>query len=388
MERHFDADSVPNHTTFTVTINGSSPSYGSDIIQLTWVRGLLAATYSLVCVVGAFGNVLVLYYLHRFRHRSRLNSTRYLLMNLAVCDLITLSVYQPLRIMGVLVPFVTNMQLTVNLVYCQLSSFIGYTSGTAEFHTLVAIGVERFLVICFPIRSKSKLGMRTTLISIAFIWILALSSMIPVPIKYCIVGRTFLSDGKPLDICMLTVVRNNPNVSQSWKWYYTSIFVLYYMLPLFVVTYCYGAIFNTLNTSIKELPMEDKHLCKAFHERKSLAKRLLFIAILFILLHTPYFMTFLCMTFDVPVPKYYVITVILCEKLMAINSMLNPFIYCADSRSFFRRYVFVCLHKSAEQTIPTTLGSSSANGNIPLRCQTDNGDYKVGRKAQIQEKRL
>ena len=355
MEYHLVVDGIENQTTVQIVINGGNRSYGSDIIQQPWVRGLLAATYSIICVAGALGNTLVLYYLYQCRHRSRLNSTDYLLMNLAVCDLITLTVYQPLRIIGILIPFATEMWMRTPLLYCQVSSFIGYISGTVGFHNLVAISLERFLVICYPIRSRSKVGVRSTIKTIGFIWILSFCCMIPVPLRYSVVGGIFLEDGTTIDICMMSVVQNSPDVSNSWTMYYTSIFVLYYILPLGFMASFYGAIFKTLNTDFKELAMQDNHLRKILKERKHISKRLVSIAVLFTLLHSPYFVTLFCITYSAPLPGNYLFTVVMFEKLMAINSMLNPYIYCAQSRSFFQRRMFSFLNRSDAETSQVTV---------------------------------
>ena len=321
-----------------------------DLTQLQWVRTILVAVYFVLCVIGSFGNALVLYYLYCNRNHSRTNSTCYLIMNLSLCDLFTLTIHLPLRAVEILLPFTTNEPLITSLSYCQVGNYVGYVIIAVGYHTLLTISLERFLLICYPLKSKSLVSAKNAWRIIAFIWIFTASCMLPIPLKYSIITSAILADGTPMNFCMTEVVKDESHGSLSWKVFYTYLFILYYMLPLVCMTFFYSSIFKTLNDSLNVHRVNDPNLIQMLESRKSLSKRLLMIAVIFILLHTPYFITFLCITFGKPIPENPIFTLIILEMLLAMNSMLNPFIYCAQSHTFFQRRMFHFLNTSIKET--------------------------------------
>ena len=341
-------DPLDQNTTYT-TINATEYI---DLTQLRWVRVILVTVYCLLCVIGAFGNVLVLYYLYFNRNQSRSKSTCYLIMNLTLCDLFTLTIYLPLRALEILLPFATKEPVISSLSYCQVGGYAEYVIVAVAYHTLLIISLERFLLICYPFKSKSLVTTKNTLRVIAFIWIFAASCVLPMPLQYTIITSAILADGTPMNFCMTEVARDETHTSLSWKVYYTYLFLLYYMLPLVCMTVFYSAIFKTLNDSLSVHRVNDPNLVQMLESRKSLSKRLLMIAAIFIVLHTPYFITFLCITFGAPLPESPIFTLIILEMLLAMNAMLNPFIYCAQSHTFFQRRMFQFLNTSIVEASP------------------------------------
>ena len=373
-----------NYSTVHTTLNTSGSIFTSDIIQLPWVRGILIGTFSMICVVGALGNALVLFYLYRSRRNCSLKSMRYLIMNLALCDFFTLAVYEPLRTVEIFLPFATREPVTTSLFYCRVCSYIGYVIYTVGYHTLVAISLERYLMICYPLKSKAWVSIGNTLKIITLVWILAFCCMLPVPLRYSIVSHGVLEDGTPLDFCMTEVFRKESHVSLSWKVYYPSMFVLYYGLPLFSMTCFYLAIFRTLNKNIGVHEGNDPNLVKMLQSRKILSKHLVMIAVVFNILHTPYFIGFLCFTFDAPLPDNPIFSLIMMELLLATNSMLNPFIYCAQSHSFFRRRMLSFLTTSLVEASPKPVRKSPHTTS--LRQAENNNDTAYFGKTLQQEK--
>ena len=230
-------------------------------------------------------------------------------MNLALCDFFKLTVYEPLRSVEMFLPFSTGEPVTTQF-YCQACSFLGYTNFTAGYHTMVAISVERYLVICYPLKSKSWVSVGSTLKIIAIIWIIAVSSMLPVPLKYSNISHIMLADGTRVDFCTSEVFGNDGHVPLSWKVYLICMLIICYVIPVLSMTYCYSVIFQTLNKNLHILRVNDPGLCKVLESRKYFSKRLLMVAVILTLLHTPYFMIVSCISFGGPLPNNPVFSLI------------------------------------------------------------------------------
>ena len=316
----------------------------SDIIEYPGVRFTMVAINCLVIVLGALGNGFVLYFLIRYRRRTRQSTTPYLLINLAVCDFFVTTVHQPLRVIDILLPFATHGPVGITLTYCKVTFFLASIFSAVGFHTLVLIGLERYLMICLPFKSKTWVTVSNTFKAIAAIWIIAFVCVLPLPVHFTYIAKVSLS-GTDLDFCFADLFGTE---SSGWVIYYTIVFIMYYAIPVISLVHFYVRIFQTLNKDIKDLPTGDADQAKMVRKRKSLAKLLLSIAILFVVLHSPFFIGFLMMTYGYRGPKNPIFALLLGESLVTMNSAIDPFIYCAQSRSFFKRKMFSILSSSAE----------------------------------------
>ena len=104
---------------------------------------------AIVCVLGSLGNFLVCLAIATNSHLRR--ASNYLLFSLAVADLIVTLVCEPLYIEDII-------QRTF-LYDCKASLYIllvilGYLSCASSLLHMVAISVDRFLAVAFPLRHK------------------------------------------------------------------------------------------------------------------------------------------------------------------------------------------------------------------------------------------
>ena len=316
----------------------------SDIIENPGVRFTMVAINCLVIVLGALGNGFVLYFLIRYKRRTRNSTTRYLLINLAVCDFFVTTIHQPLRVLDILLPFATHGPVGITLTYCEVTAFFANLFASVGFHTLVLIGLERYLMICLPFKSKTWVTVKNTLKCIAAIWIIAIACVLPLPVHFTYIAQVSLS-GTELDFCFADLFGEE---SSGWVIYFTIEFIMYYVFPVISLVHFYAMIFRTLNRDICELPTGDPGQARMVRKRKSLAKVLLSIAIIFVVLHSPYFIGFLMMTYGFKGFQNPIFGLLLAESLVTINSAIDPFIYCAQSRSFFKRKMFSVLSSSVE----------------------------------------
>ena len=110
--------------------------------------GLMAAN-SVGAVVGTFGNFLVCIAVLYTSPRLRRRCSNYLLVSLAIADLIVTIVCEPL-VVGIVAKktFFIDCAPTLELAYVVSSNF----SCSASVMHLAAISVDRFLAVIFPLR--------------------------------------------------------------------------------------------------------------------------------------------------------------------------------------------------------------------------------------------
>ena len=188
---------------------------------------VLVILYTLTTLLAVSGNVLVIL-VFTFGKRSR-TDLRVFLINLAFADLI-MAIF--------CMPFTFTMTMLGNWVFsapmCPIVLYMQTVSVTASVCTNMAIGIDRFWVVSFPL--KSRITKSRSRMVIVMVWMTAfgLSSV------QLVVGRIRVSDptGKS-DISMCE--ENWP--SETWRRVYTFfILILTYLLPLTILSLTYGIV--------------------------------------------------------------------------------------------------------------------------------------------------
>lgn len=130
----------------------------------------LVTTNSLTAVLGTFGNILVCIAVVNNPRLRR--SSNFLLVSLAIADLIVTMVSAPLvGAMVVKIALTHECPKLLELIY----SIAGYLSCSASIFHLAAISIDRFLAVVFPLRHGSimkKFGLKTMLVTV---WSLAVA---------------------------------------------------------------------------------------------------------------------------------------------------------------------------------------------------------------------
>ncbi|XP_037312238.1 D(3) dopamine receptor isoform X2 [Pungitius pungitius] len=148
--------------------NGTSEASGPD------ERNYYAMLYSLLIVAIVFGNVLVC--LAVMRERSLQTTTNYLVVSLAVADLLVASLVMP---WAVYLEVVGGAWLFSRL-YCNVFVTLDVMMCTASILNLCAISIDRYTAVVMPLfystthRSKKRVFMM-----IATVWVLAFTVSCP-----------------------------------------------------------------------------------------------------------------------------------------------------------------------------------------------------------------
>ncbi|XP_054166077.1 allatostatin-A receptor-like [Oppia nitens] len=333
----------------------------------------IIVTHGITFLIGIIGNILVII---TWSLRGRLRSpTAVFLVSLAVADMLLLLVFVPLETLEY---FVISWDTGGNV--CKMSSYVEMLSGMATVLNLVAVSIERFLVIVYPIKARSWCTMSSTRKGLVCVWSLALLLATPVLLTKTVYSMTYYN--------------NTTQLTAYYCWdadddlaFYVAVYQLLVMfvLPALFMIVCYFLVMQELwisNKSINTMTHSDsfKHstsranqrteclLCwpslrhhkqnieettsaSAMHSnavditrgRKQVIKMLVLIVMLFMLCWGPRLVINVLIKLGLQSFSHSAYTArIACYLLSFIHSALNPFVYGLMSSNFRQMICHSC----------------------------------------------
>uniref|UniRef100_A0A671YAW2 Neuropeptide FF receptor 1 n=1 Tax=Sparus aurata TaxID=8175 RepID=A0A671YAW2_SPAAU len=312
--------------------------YSGNITRITlstyyqhslYVASSYIIAYFLIFLLCIVGNTLVC--LIVAENRRMRTVTNLFILNLAISDLLVGIFCIPTTLVDNLItgwPFSNTV--------CKMSGFVQGVSVSASVFTLVAIAVERFRVIVYPLQPKPTVFVAKA--AILLIWVLAVLIMCPaasaltvdtVPFHYMVYNDDF-NHTFPLYTCYENFT--NPRMS---KVYTAVLLVLIYLVPLSVITVMYSSISVKLSSSVV-----------ANRKKIRVIKMLIVVALLFILSWLPLW-TLMMMTDYAGLDRdqldlltSYIFP--FAHWLAFSNSSVNPIIYGYYNENFKRGFQAVC----------------------------------------------
>ena len=186
-------------------------------------QAVLIFFYTAATSLSVCGNIVAIVVLS-IGKRSK-TDLRGFLINLAVADLI-MAIF--------CMPFTFTMTMLGSWIFsepmCPIVLYMQTVSVTASVGTNMAIGVDRFFVVTFPL--KSRITKSRIKVVIAAIWVLAVS----LSSVQLAVGRAVAVPGDRIDCIEIW-----PEPSHVWRRVYTFfILTLTYLMPLSILASTYG----------------------------------------------------------------------------------------------------------------------------------------------------
>ena len=287
---------------------------------------VFAALYSIIVIPGVIGNAIVITIVRRTP--SMHTTTNYLLLNLAVADLLTL-----LLCPGLYDYILTNVRLqgfTGDLI-CKLfagNAIVPITINVAVL-TVCTIAVERYLALLKPFRSNLRIDKDKVKYVIAVLWLLALLSCIP-----DIQANTY-------DISSSKYPCKRPWSLDEYFLYkpfiiFTCVgFGITSSLILFI---CYFEIIRGLYFT-KTIFSESTVTEAENQAKKQLARLLIWLTFVFAICSLPFAIYFIFLSFvGIKTVKDKYNTLYLLHRisrfLLFSNSFLNPILYALQSSNF------------------------------------------------------
>ncbi|CDW53040.1 neuropeptide Y receptor [Trichuris trichiura] len=296
----------------------------------------IAATviYSLIAVVSVIGNVVIIFIVVSFpRMRTPTNA---LLANLAVADTLVALICIPFSF----TPALCLQYWPFGLFLCKLVNFSQAITVMASAYTLIAISVDRFCGILFPMSTRAKLTNCKAAFVIAVVWTVAIIIAFPLLIVNTLEPSS--DDDSKLE-CV-----------EDWTWanetlgeyeYSLAAACLQYFIPLLVLTLTYVGI--GLKLWFSRVPGEGRHAGKFNRQRKSVVKKML--PTMFIVT-TVYSVCWLPLNmFNIvralnPLIKDYTYVLFVwwgCHTVAMIHCMVNPIIYVCRNRRFREGFAYM-----------------------------------------------
>lgn len=320
----------------------------------------------IMMLVGTIGNILSF---GVFRMNTGKVSTYTYLSALAIMDLLVLYI----GLMRLWIAQLTNIDIKDQANWiCKVVVFLGYVSSDSSVWLIVAVTVERFVAVCYPLQASNLCRMRKARY-IVCVPILAL----------CVVNSHFL-----WTVELHQIASNNSNssyicdaappftalVNDIWTWVDAGI---YSFVPFVILSVLNGNIIKNVYIAKNER----KHLLTTDGNGRSASRRIAKqnsevsrkLTMMLLLVSCTFLLTTLPMNIILIMTKswndqskqqqasFYLAKTI-SELLMYLNHTINVFLYCTTGKKFRRQiFVFMC------QCIPKAKKFSSDNTTSATR---------------------
>lgn len=209
-----------------------SSSACQDVYQYlsmpSYMQAIMILMYSAICVLAIGGNIIVCYIILGYQRMH--TTTNYFIVNLAVGDVMVAALCIPFD-------FVANQLLNYwpfGAMMCPIMSYCQAAFVFLSSYTMVAISLDRFHAIIYPLRPRMTACQAKMVIGL--VWLIALSITMPIAIV-SEPNKCKFVDGVWRERCKESW--NPPEARVIYSW---ALMILQYFLPLLVLTVTYSVI--------------------------------------------------------------------------------------------------------------------------------------------------
>lgn len=268
------------------TFNFLLPEDGDFILDdmSRTVKSILSVFYTLLSVGAFAGNACILIMI--ICKRSLRTVTNTFILSLTVSDILIAAWNMPLQLL-----FHLNNEWTFGETMCKLTSFVQGVSILTSILALTAIAVERYHVICNPLKARFIRSTRSALLMTVTLWAAAIAVMLPHLWIQRLQQRLSWQHEKypPIRIAYLCV-EYFPKFSYN-VFYSFGFFILFFVVPVGVMTYAYGKMANVLwlRSEIGEPLTSSKINNRREMQRRNIIRMLIVIVMCYIVCWLPFF---------------------------------------------------------------------------------------------------
>ncbi|XP_074663055.1 neuropeptide CCHamide-1 receptor-like [Tubulanus polymorphus] len=344
------------------TTNSSSNS-SVDIFELNETPEAIIApiVFLIIFVIGVAGNGTLIFTV--VRNKSMRNVPNIFILSLAAGDLTLILVSVPCT--STIYTF-TNWPYGV--VMCKINVFLQTMSLGVSVFTLVALAGDRFTAIVNPMRKHMGNPVARTVVMATSIWVVSFLLAIPDAVSAHIFPARDKYGVIRLYLCN--------DFRQEWGSLYPkahSIFrlLVYFIIPILVISGFYAAIANILMRSSYQIPGEVSSQAnhgKQIEARKKVAKVVLSLVVIFVICWLPRHIFVMWFHFDPgDYSDFWHAFKVFGFVMSYINSCVNPitlYFLSKQFRKYYNRYLFCCC---AKRRSPVEGSTSMYNFNSTVR---------------------
>lgn len=324
--------------------------------------------YSLIGVFGFIGNVLTISVVRR--EKSLHNTVNYLIVNMAISDLMIPLIVLPKHIFYLAISMRTSDVWAVTgdfgTALCKLFFFTADISSSVSILSLVFITVDRFCAIMFPLRAGAAPLARANRVLIVLTWVIPALSFSPNLYSYHLV-----TSGNET-VCISWFSEDPFQEFRNQTIFYTVLFVFYIIIPFFVLTIMYTMILARLRQqdhSAMALSQSKKERIVRFHKTRRVIFMALTVIVVFAVCWIPLnvlvFLIFHHWKENVAKICYLSIVAFSVQFLGYANPVLNPVIYFVFIEKFRKGLynLVTCRNRSSLQQTIIHSGHSDGREN-------------------------
>ncbi|XP_038120986.1 neuropeptide SIFamide receptor [Culex quinquefasciatus] len=295
------------------------------------MTAVYCVAYFVVFIVGLIGNSFVIAVV--FRAPRMRTVTNFFIVNLALADVLVIVFCLPATLMSnIFVPWMLGWLM------CKTVPYIQGVSVAASVYSLIAVSLDRFLAIWWPL--KLQITKRRARFMIVCIWIIALSSTIPWALFFQLVP---ISPQAPeIQLCLEVW----PPGTDGKLYFLLANLVACYLLPMTLITICYILIW--IKVWRRSIPGDSKDAQMDRMQQKSkikVVKMLVVVVILFVLSWLPLYVIFarikLGGALESSEEEMIQIATPIAQWLGASNSCINPILYAFFNKKYRKGFAAI-----------------------------------------------
>ncbi|XP_031150820.1 gastrin-releasing peptide receptor-like [Sander lucioperca] len=297
-----------------------------------WLPGIgIAAVYGIIIIVGLVGNVTLMRTC--LMVKSMRTVPNLFLSSLALGDVLLLLTCAPVDASRYLVD-----EWVFGRVGCKLIPFIQLTSVGVSVFTLTALSADRYKAIVRPLDIHRSSAALSICFRAGAIWLLSVTLAIPEAVFSDLHTFTTSHTNETFVTCA-----PYPHARELHpKIHSTASFLIFYIIPLFIISVYYCFIARSLVRSSVDIPAEGHlHLQKQIKSRKRLAKTVLVFVGLFAVCWLPSHVIYLYRSYhydQVDTSLGHFIASVCARILAFTNSCVNPFALYLMSKNFRKHF--------------------------------------------------
>ncbi|XP_059215581.1 mu-type opioid receptor isoform X2 [Centropristis striata] len=311
---------------------------------------VITALYSIVCVVGLVGNVLVMYIIVRYTKMK--TATNIYIFNLALADALVTSTlpFQSVNYLMGTWPFGDML--------CKMVMSIDYYNMFTSIFTLTTMSIDRYVAVCHPVKALDFRTPHNAKIVNVCNWIL--SSAIGLPVMF--MASTDVTASSSTVDCKLIF----PHPSWYWETLLKiCVFIFAFIMPVLIITVCYGLMILRLK-SVRMLSgsqEKDRNL-------RRITRMVLVVVAVFIVCWTPiHIFVIITALINIPSSTLQTITWHFCIALGYTNSSLNPVLYGYLDENFKRCFREFCTPSPSVLEMQNSSRTGVTSRKLPQREQ-------------------